>query len=528
MVNKHKVLGPAVAAVVAGLTAVETSAATYTWNYGGTDTNSLKWETASSWTKPEGDVPDPPPGSSDIAHFDSGPIAGAQDRTLSLNGDWTISALTAIASGTGTQRSFILTGGSLTLLTGNITIEADGIASAKPVNFANITLQVGDGMTPVTNAVWTFNNSNNTKQAYQIGSVRGIAGTTITVQGSNTSNWNASSDDYKGTIVLSQTTGTAGVNLTVNASNALGGAGSQVIVASPQRSNLLFNSTSPGTPTTHAMNIRVDTELAIAVGTNSASGPISKVTLEGTLSGAGSLIIGRLPPSSTAYFNTHVVLAGTGHTLSGLVSIDNGGRLEVNGDWTGAGNITISRGMLMGSGSIGMAEGKKVDIRASSSVDGTPAGINPGGEGTVGTLTLGTVGNNNVVNFINSSGGTRETQLVIDIDGDTADSLLVNGNLTIGNTGTYLVFNEISAPTADMYVLASWTGTLTGTFSDITALPAGGSVEYDLDNKQIVLHVPEPSTLSVVCLGAAALLRRRTRPLVGPAGPAVKWGSGKF
>jgi hypothetical protein len=61
--------------------------------------------------------------------------------------------------------------------------------------------------------------------------------------------------------------------------------------------------------------------------------------------------------------------------------------------------------------------------------------------------------------------------------------LAVNGNLTV-SSGASLVVQTLSAPTADSYVIASYTGTFTGT---VSGAPAGYQITVDATAKEIKL-----------------------------------------
>ncbi|MBN8456395.1 MAG: hypothetical protein J0M04_00920 [Verrucomicrobia bacterium] len=134
-----------------------------------------------------------------------------------------------------------------------------------------------------------------------------------------------------------------------------------------------------------------------------------------------------------------------------------------NGNADGIDNTTAP-GLLGGTGTISSA-----------------AGVRIGSHGTVTaglTTTAGTLAVTGDVAF--SSAGI----LHADISGATADLLTVTGSLDI--TGATLQLAELAPPTADSYVLASCTNTLTGSFT-VTGAPAGYAVAYDLDAKQVKL-----------------------------------------
>jgi alpha-L-fucosidase len=73
-----------------------------------------------------------------------------------------------------------------------------------------------------------------------------------------------------------------------------------------------------------------------------------------------------------------------------------------------------------------------------------------------------------------------------EVDGPNSDRLAVTGNLNL--TGSRLALTTPgSAATANSYVIASYTGSLTGTFGSVTGLPSTHAVSYDSGNKQILL-----------------------------------------
>src|SRR5207302_10705577 len=59
-----------------------------------------------------------------------------------------------------------------------------------------------------------------------------------------------------------------------------------------------------------------------------------------------------------------------------------------------------------------------------------------------------------------------------------------------------------------VYLIATSAGTLTGTFDHVTA---GYTVSYATPHEILLTAVPEPSSLTVLGLGAARLLARRRR-----------------
>lgn len=163
--------------------------------------------------------------------------------------------------------------------------------------------------------------------------------------------------------------------------------------------------------------------------------------------------------------------AGTGtttlngnNTYSGSTSVT-AGTLLVNVTQTGTGAVSVSSGATLG------ASGK---MSGAVTITGTLA---PGISG-IGTLETGQVGATPRTTTINGT-------LQIETNGSAGtptDVLNAAGALTLG-ASSVLDFNAIgTALTAPSYVIASYAGTLSGTFGTVTELPFGYSLVYNYNN----------------------------------------------
>ena len=83
----------------------------------------------------------------------------------------------------------------------------------------------------------------------------------------------------------------------------------------------------------------------------------------------------------------------------------------------------------------------------------------------------------------------------------------VAGNITLAANCSLVISGT---PPMDV-VLMTYTGSLTGTFTNVSGLPGGWSVDYGSGNDDEITLVPEPATLSLLALGGIGVLLRRRR-----------------
>ena len=176
---------------------------------------------------------------------------------------------------------------------------------------------------------------------------------------------------------------------------------------------------------------------------------------------------------------TGTIGGNTGHTAFPLVKTG-GGTMLLGGINSYTGTTTVNNGTLLVNGST--ASGSTVTVQSGGILGGsgtiggsvtvpTGATVAPG-TGTTGTLTTGGL----------LLAGTYACEL----DGVGGDRISVTGNLDL--TGAILaIATPGSGATASSYVIASYTGSLTGTFASVTGLPSGYSLTYDTVPRQIRL-----------------------------------------
>jgi hypothetical protein len=72
----------------------------------------------------------------------------------------------------------------------------------------------------------------------------------------------------------------------------------------------------------------------------------------------------------------------------------------------------------------------------------------------------------------------------VDIDGASADRVDITGDLDLASDN--FTFNVLSAPSEEIYVIAKYTGNLTGVISGVN-IPTGYALQHDVSAKEIKL-----------------------------------------
>ncbi|QJE97462.1 beta strand repeat-containing protein [Luteolibacter luteus] len=121
------------------------------------------------------------------------------------------------------------------------------------------------------------------------------------------------------------------------------------------------------------------------------------------------------------------------------------------------GNTTVTAGVLGGTGSVA---GPLIVEAAGTIAPGTSAGTFAAGATTI----LGTY--------------------ACEIDGGNTDTLAVTGDLDV--SGGTLAVSQLAAATLPNYVIATYSGSLTGAFATVTGLPSGYSLSYATPGQIII------------------------------------------
>lgn len=244
---------------------------------------------------------------------------------------------------------------------------------------------------------------------------------------------------------------------------------------------------------------------------NAQAAAVAADTRAFNLEGAGDFLIsGTLANGANTNRFTALEINGTGtttlsgtNTYTGTTTVD-AGKLLINGDNSAATGAVAVNGIatLGGTGSTGGA----ITVAANATLD-------PGV--TIGTLTAASV----------SGPVTDSGKLAVQVDGSSADKLVVTGTLNITNLSLDIT-TPGSGATQPAYVLASY-GTLTGSaFTSVTGIPSGYSLVYNYNDgvstNNIALVTATSSPFSIWAGTTYSLIGGDALPGADPDGDGVK------
>ena len=311
--------------------------------------------------------------------------------------------------------NFSLTSGSTVTLTGDITLPT--AATPSPVNILNIL-----GPTSPTTLVLAGKLSGGNPAR-----VLRMCDSQVTLNHNGILVLQNAANDFTGTIEMWRGT------LAFTSDAALG-----------HPDNDIFHSTENlnGSLRFDADNITLNAGRSITLYTSTSPMPINTQAFTGTIAGNFSGV-GNLLKQGTG----KLILTGT-NNATGITTVS-AGTMQVDGTFaTGGGTVTVQTGGTLGGGGT---------INRAVTVN-TGGSIAPGAAG-IGTLTTAAVTINGSFNC--------------EVSGASADTLAAT-NLTLGAASS-LVVNELAPGTVFPYVIATYSGTLTGTFTTVTP---GYTVDY--------------------------------------------------
>jgi uncharacterized protein (TIGR03382 family) len=357
---------------------------------------------------------------------------------------------------------------------------------ASPPSSPNWRFQVGQGNDGVTSGVvigkMVFNGNilQTGAGSYSLTNANGSTGSPSIVQfyGHNT---------YTGGTTVSAPDGSTAANANIGiGSSSIGGVGS--ITSGPLGTGTF---TVTGASSVEALGSARTVDNAInlsLIQSNLIVRGSNDLTLNAALSGFGGLTMNG--------GTSNKLTLGGASTYANATNV-NSGTLLVNGSIIGTNGVTVASGATLG---------------GTGSVGGVSAPAPISNSGTIAPGTADSVGSLSVTGDVSDQGASS---WAIDLSGTSSDLLAVTGNITLSGSDTVSVSG---AGTGASWIIATYTGSLTGTFGSVT----GGAYSLDYSTLgQIILRtpgsgarngaVPEPATilLGAFALGFVAIWRRR-------------------
>lgn len=238
--------------------------------------------------------------------------------------------------------------------------------------------------------------------------------------------------------------------------------------------------------------------------TFNSSGSAIRITVNGVISDTGGAPLA-LSNTANSYDNSVVVLTAA-NTYRGGTTINNSTLVASNvaGSATGTGNVVITAknsynlgGMLAGKGRIDPADGATVQNYGAISPGNFAIG------GGTGELTIGSAASpNDLIAYGGSS-------FLFHLGYTGSDKLTIFGGLNLAGPGIQISILDAGNFVPGNYTLITYSGTLTGPFSNLTVFVASGirgTLVNDMANHAIefnVTAIPEPSAVIWTVLSGA-------------------------
>ncbi len=397
---------------------------------------------------------------------------GGADGNFSglLTGGPNILALTKIGAGTQIiSGDSTYTGG--TNITGG-TIQAGNGGATGDIGSGNVTLSAGANLTyNRTGAVTLEGLLGSAAAGAGTLNINGNATTALTLAGAN-AGFSGVININQGSLVFGATnpTGTAAnapvMNIAAGATLTNTGTSAHAHIGTLNLSGGATVTTGSGTGSYNGENYQLNGNVTVSGGSTAAV-----ITREASRTTANSgLALGILNGAKV-----FTVADVTGSPAPDLVI-----STELENPDNGTGALTKA-----GPGTVQLAGGIAHSYSGATTVSG---GVLLASGSIVGTLTVqsaGTLAPGASAGSFAAGASAIDGTYACEIDGATADSLAVTGDLTLGATSTLAITTLGGGATLPTYIIASFTGTRSGSFGTVTGLPAGYSVNYDDANKRI-------------------------------------------
>lgn len=161
----------------------------------------------------------------------------------------------------------------------------------------------------------------------------------------------------------------------------------------------------------------------------------------------------------------------TGDANRGIAKLGSGTMELTNGGSTYNGPTLVNAGTLRLGNSSGSATGSgTVTVNAGGTLAGTGTA-----SGAVTVNTGGTISPGTGVGTLGTGAATLAGTYMCEIDGTAADRINVTGNLNVD--GATIAFSTLNRPTQPEYIIATYTGTYTGTPAAVTGMPGGYKID---------------------------------------------------
>jgi autotransporter-associated beta strand protein/T5SS/PEP-CTERM-associated repeat protein len=230
--------------------------------------------------------------------------------------------------------------------------------------------------------------------------------------------------------------------------------------------------------------VKVEAGGTLQIGTGGSGGGMWG---DGVLTNNGTIVFNR-----ASNYTLATQLQGTGNLVKqggGTLTLPSG----VSTTYSGA--TTVSAGTLALSGSGSIAASSNYLINGTLDVSATPSGVftvaagkTLSGTGTVagGVAVSGTIApGGNAIGTLSTGSVNLTGTWACDINGAACDVLAITGDFITGANAQLVV---TGTPTADRYVIATYTGSLGATASsESPVLPSGYELGVDFVNKQLLL-----------------------------------------